>query len=328
MEKSFKDRNPDVDMDEIARNPNVPDDVKAAISDAFSFAIEEEFPTGDDNDYASTGLDDVDDFLNENNDNHPVDAIGRKSRRRRFHENDEDWSATCKVKRPVRKRKEKPATINGNESQSKSLRTPKKVKIELETEMESSIPCQDVRSMQSLVKLEKLEIEPVEEMIPVEPKAEMVAVTTTPIKTPMRTPRKRQTDNRSRVVRVGANGKPVSSLEKILETIETVVLGLDETSRNINGNNLNNPFERLFIYNDQLLDPQMKKAVEALDAVIESKSKLMNKNLDFSTPSVTVTQTLTTVPTIKATPLPNKAPPPTAPSIMNSSKGTSTSPSK
>lgn len=40
--KSFKERNPDLDIDEIQNNPNIPDDVKAAISGAVTDVAEDE----------------------------------------------------------------------------------------------------------------------------------------------------------------------------------------------------------------------------------------------------------------------------------------------
>lgn len=42
MKKTFKERNPDIDMDEIQNNPNVPEDVKAAISGALLLSAEDD----------------------------------------------------------------------------------------------------------------------------------------------------------------------------------------------------------------------------------------------------------------------------------------------
>lgn len=120
--------------------------------------------------------------------------------------------------------------------------------------------CQDIKHAGSLVKLENLKIEPVEAN-------DGVIIGARP------------------PIRQTMNGKPISSLEKVLETIETVVLGLDETSRALKGSGHSNPFERLYIFGDQLLDPQMQRAVEALDAVIESKCQFQNGDLDFKRPS-------------------------------------------
>lgn len=41
--KSFKERNPDLDLDEIQQNPNIPDDVKAVLKESvLSLDAEEE----------------------------------------------------------------------------------------------------------------------------------------------------------------------------------------------------------------------------------------------------------------------------------------------
>lgn len=42
IRKTFKERNPDIDMDEIQNNPNVPEDVKAAISGALLLNTDED----------------------------------------------------------------------------------------------------------------------------------------------------------------------------------------------------------------------------------------------------------------------------------------------
>jgi len=41
--KSFKERNPDLDMDEIQNNPNIPDDVKAVLNGALTLDVEDEY---------------------------------------------------------------------------------------------------------------------------------------------------------------------------------------------------------------------------------------------------------------------------------------------
>lgn len=93
LKKSFKERNPDVDMDEIQNNPNVPEDVKAAITGALSLTLEE--------DEAEEGVETCD----ESTPFPPVDSVetfdddyimmsdddGKKNRRKRLDENDEDW---------------------------------------------------------------------------------------------------------------------------------------------------------------------------------------------------------------------------------------------
>lgn len=63
MKKTFKERNPDIDMDEIQNNPNVPEDVKAAISGALLLSAEDdEEAEGSENDNEENGLPIVDDL--------------------------------------------------------------------------------------------------------------------------------------------------------------------------------------------------------------------------------------------------------------------------
>lgn len=50
--KSFKERNPDLDLDEIQQNPNIPDDIKAVLKESvLTLDAEEEEPAivGDEN---------------------------------------------------------------------------------------------------------------------------------------------------------------------------------------------------------------------------------------------------------------------------------------
>lgn len=51
--KSFKERNPDLDLDEIQQNPNIPDDIKAVLKESvLTLDAGEEEPAivGDEND--------------------------------------------------------------------------------------------------------------------------------------------------------------------------------------------------------------------------------------------------------------------------------------
>lgn len=53
--KSFKERNPDLDLDEIQQNPNIPDDIKAVLKESvLTLDAEEEEPAvvGDENEAA------------------------------------------------------------------------------------------------------------------------------------------------------------------------------------------------------------------------------------------------------------------------------------
>lgn len=144
LQKSFKERNPDVDMDEIQNNPNVPDDVKKAITGALTandaddadeaddggeIGDEAGFPPPVDNaetfddDYIMMSDDDV-----------------KKGRRKRLDENDEDWltgrrkgTRPRKTKRKLKKRSKNQTehgdsakqTANDNESKTKKKRLKK-----------------------------------------------------------------------------------------------------------------------------------------------------------------------------------------------------------
>lgn len=108
LKKSFKERNPDVDMDEIQNNPNVPEDVKAAITGALTLTLDddgtEEGETGEELPPIE-GLETFDDdyIMDMSEDD------GKKNRRRRVDENDEDWLTVRrkggKPKRSKRKKK-------------------------------------------------------------------------------------------------------------------------------------------------------------------------------------------------------------------------------
>lgn len=124
LKKSFKERNPDVDMDEIQNNPNVPEDVKAAITGALSLTLEE--------DEAEEGGETCD----ESGPFPPVDTVetfdddyimmsdddGKKSRRKRLDENDEDWLTGrrkgTKPRKAKRKHKKRSKTRSENGSDS------------------------------------------------------------------------------------------------------------------------------------------------------------------------------------------------------------------
>lgn len=83
-------------MDEIQNNPNVPEDVKAAITGALSLAIEEDEPGVDTCEEGLPPVEGLDAF----DDDYIMDMSdddGKKNRRRRIDENDEDW-LTCRRK--------------------------------------------------------------------------------------------------------------------------------------------------------------------------------------------------------------------------------------
>lgn len=109
LKKSFKERNPDVDMDEIQNNPNVPEDVKAAITGALTLTLDEDDGT-EENETGEEELPPVD-GLETFDDDYIMDMSeddGKKSRRRRIDENDEDWlTGRYKVGKPKRSKRKK-----------------------------------------------------------------------------------------------------------------------------------------------------------------------------------------------------------------------------
>lgn len=140
LQKSFKERNPDVDMDEIQNNPNVPDDVKKAITGALSLTLEEDGgDTCDDEGDLPPPIDNVETF----DDDYIMmsdDEATKKGRRKRLDENDEDWlTGRRKGTRPrkaKRKHKKRPKpqsenadfakqTMDDNELKAKKKRVKK-----------------------------------------------------------------------------------------------------------------------------------------------------------------------------------------------------------
>lgn len=92
--KSFKERNPDLDMEEIQNNPNIPDDIKAVLSGSVLDEAE-----GIDEPVAclKDGVEAIiqekyDDIFNEDSD----EEIIRSRRKRKSKKEDDDWFATKK----------------------------------------------------------------------------------------------------------------------------------------------------------------------------------------------------------------------------------------
>lgn len=101
MKKTFKERNPDIDMDEIQNNPNVPEDVKAAISGAFLLsADDDDEEAGDsDNEHEPPGLPIVDELETFDEDcimDYADYSDKRAYKGRRKDVEDEDW--LCRLK--------------------------------------------------------------------------------------------------------------------------------------------------------------------------------------------------------------------------------------
>lgn len=138
MKKSFKERNPDVDMDEIQNNPNVPDDVKAAISGALTLTPEDELEESDGNEeepalIPTNGKNFLDVYDNDLLFDMSDDEVSyRKGRRKRNRDIDEEWCASGNSRKNTKKKKKKTKDIkreNSNESEKRAKnKTPKKSK--------------------------------------------------------------------------------------------------------------------------------------------------------------------------------------------------------
>lgn len=137
LKKSFKERNPDVDMDEIQNNPNVPEDVKAAITGALSLTLEEDDAEDGGETCDESGLIPPPDNAETFDDDYIMmsDDDGKKNRRKRLDENDEDWltgrrkgARPRKAKRKHKKRS-KPRPESGGQDNAKQTTDDKESKV-------------------------------------------------------------------------------------------------------------------------------------------------------------------------------------------------------
>lgn len=92
--KSFKERNPDLDMEEIQNNPNIPDDIKAVLSGS---VLDETDGTDEPVESLNDGVEAMiqekyDNILNEDSD----EEIIQRRRGRKGKKDDDDWFATKK----------------------------------------------------------------------------------------------------------------------------------------------------------------------------------------------------------------------------------------
>ncbi|KAG4069071.1 hypothetical protein HA402_008382 [Bradysia odoriphaga] len=92
--KSFKERNPDLDMEEIQNNPNIPDDIKAVLSGS---VLDEAEGIEEPVECLKDGVEAIiqekyDDIFNEDSD----EEIIRRGRGRKGKKDDDDWFATKK----------------------------------------------------------------------------------------------------------------------------------------------------------------------------------------------------------------------------------------
>ncbi|XP_037918326.1 uncharacterized protein LOC119656091 isoform X3 [Hermetia illucens] len=91
--KSFKERNPDLDLEEIQQNPNIPEDIKAILSGALTLDEEAEITDplavdGNDSGVVSKIEDDIGKHVEEDED------FSKRRRKRKYDaEYDEDWAA-------------------------------------------------------------------------------------------------------------------------------------------------------------------------------------------------------------------------------------------
>lgn len=271
MKKSFKERNPDVDMDEIQNNPNVPDDVKAAISGALTLTADDELESSDgEQNNACAGTLKIDASFLESYDNDfhmdaSEDEFDTKKRRRRNHENDEDWCATPKdrtkrgKKRKKRKTKlpkkpkEKKIVLSESNGKGTKNRTQNKTGKKVSTSSDNKSECYtsvtiDQMDTQNLydshTKIDgQCEIDP---LIAINSEVNADAVvklenlnTVNEIGTIIdksknmgkRKPgRKRLSSDKERIPKVKTKVKKVSTIESIVASIESVVQGHDEAN--------------------------------------------------------------------------------------------------
>lgn len=122
--KSFKERNPDLDMEEIQNNPNIPDDIKAVLSGSVLDEAE-----GIDEPVAclKDGVEAIiqekyDDIFNEDSD----EEIIRSRRKRKSKNEDDDWSAGTKKERKPRGRPKRKSDEGTDDKVKRRKATPKK----------------------------------------------------------------------------------------------------------------------------------------------------------------------------------------------------------
>lgn len=101
--KSFKERNPDLDMEEIQNNPNIPDDIKAVLSGSVLDEAEVEEPVCLKDGVEAIIQEKYDDIFNEDSD----EEIIRSRRKRKNKKEDDEWFASKK------ERMEREKAING-----------------------------------------------------------------------------------------------------------------------------------------------------------------------------------------------------------------------
>lgn len=151
--KSFKERNPDLDMEEIQNNPNIPDDIKAVLSGSVleeAEAIEENAACVKDSGVEAMISQKYDDLLNEDSD----EEIIQSKRKRKSKKEDDEWFASKKermerekqINGPRRRGRPKRKSDEGTDDKVKrKKRTPKKKTESTRKSTESSKP-QPVKS--------------------------------------------------------------------------------------------------------------------------------------------------------------------------------------
>lgn len=101
--KSFKERNPDLDMEEIQNNPNIPDDIKAVLSGSVLDEAEVDEPVCLKDGVEAIIQEKYDDIFNEDSD----EEIIRSRRKKKSKKEDDEWFASKK------ERMEREKLING-----------------------------------------------------------------------------------------------------------------------------------------------------------------------------------------------------------------------
>lgn len=236
LKKTFKERNPDVDMDEIQNNPNVPEDVKAAISGALSLAMDDEEPEEPGADVAGiveTLEEFDDDYIMDLSDD---DMHKKKNRRRRIDENDEDWRASYKkTSRPKRGKKKKkknkekkerrsisengdPADVKGKKKRSRKSNELNSTLNSTNTTINSnsSTVSNGSENLSNSEALANMKLEPMDaEAMHKESKQK-------------KTPKKRDKSEKSiGIVKKTQSRRQITSIKAIMECIESVVRGND-----------------------------------------------------------------------------------------------------
>lgn len=101
---SFKDRNPDLDIEEIIRNPNVPADVKILLRGSLNVSADDEYTEVDEEGGKTLGSDPSVDYNSTDSDD-DLFTRKKKNKRKKTNDYDDDWYETEAGKKESKKRK-------------------------------------------------------------------------------------------------------------------------------------------------------------------------------------------------------------------------------